>query len=153
MLKAFGVTPVPLSAPEIYTGLQTHVVDGATLPISVLEAYHVFEVTKYFSYTNHSWACFSLCVNAEAWRRLPKDVQGIVSRNFESARKLSNVDQQHLDDVSEQRLRTHGMVFNNVDAPAFRKAVIDAGLYGQWKASFPPDAWALLERALGHTLG
>ena len=152
LFKALGATPTPLSPNEMYTALQTHLVDGATLSLAATESFKMYEVAKYFSYTNHTWIAFTMRCNAAAWQRLPKNLQDIAARNFEAARNLSNQDITGNEAGVEERLKGHGMLFNNVDSTAFRRTVRDAGLYGQWKTMYPAEAWSLLERSVG-TLG
>ena len=82
LFKALGATPTVTSGAEMYTGLQTHILDGVAVPVVVLETFKLYEVTKYVSYTHHSWNSFTMVANGEAWNRLPKDLQDIVSRNL-----------------------------------------------------------------------
>jgi len=152
LLKALGAVPTSIGAAEIYTSLQTHLVDGATLPVSVLESYKVNEVTKYVSSTHHAWGGFTLLANTNAWQRLPKNIQASVARNFENARNLSNSDAEKYNSGAEARLKAAGMIFNNVDAQAFRRVVHDAGLYPRWKTEYPSEAWSLIEKQVGREL-
>ncbi len=152
LFKALGATPTIVTANEIYAALQTHLVDGATVPLATYSAFKFFEVTKYFSFTNHSWIGYMLLANADAWQRLPKDLQDLVAKHFEAERTLSNEEMSTADGTIETALQARGILFNPVVAPAFRKAVRDSGLYAQWKATYPPEAWSLLEASVG-TLG
>ena len=152
LFKALGATPTVVTANEIYAALQTHLVDGATVPLATYSAFKFFEVTKYFSFTNHSWIGYMLIANADAWRRLPNDLQELVAKHFEAERTLSNDEMSTADATIETTLRARGILFNTVAAPAFRKVVRDSGLYAQWKSTYPPEAWSLLEASVG-TLG
>ena len=150
--KAFGATPTTIASSELYTALQTHLVDGATLPLDLVEPFKLYDVTKHLSRTNHLWAGQTMVANPDAWRRLPPNLQEMVERTFESARRDSNDDLPKLNAASESALQAHGMAFTNPDIGALRKVVRDAGLYTQWKNNYPPEAWALLEKEVG-TLG
>ena len=152
MWHAFGVTPAYTPASGIYTALQTHLVDGATITLDFVEALKLYEVTKYFSYTYHLWAGQTLVANPDAWQRLPKNLQDLVSRHFETARNRTNEDAAKALGTAEERLKAKGMQFNNADVAALRKTVKDDGLYAQWKTLYPAEAWTLLEKSV-RTLG
>ena len=77
---------------------------ATTLPLPFsAEPFKVYELTKYFSYTNHAWVNFTLLMNMDAWRRLPADLQSTVGRNFETARNLANEDVVKGDSAAEGR--------------------------------------------------
>src|SRR5262249_46193926 len=116
--RALGATPTPLAAPEVYTGLQTHLIDGTPFPLSSVVPFKLWEVEKYVSSSNHTWSGFTLVANADAWHRLPRDLQNVVSRNVETARLQSNADVEKIDASVEATLKSHEMVFNNVDREA-----------------------------------
>jgi len=149
VLKALGATPSPITSAEVYTAIQTHLVDGATFPVENFLQHKIYEITKYVSLTNHSWLGTSVLMNAAAWQRLPKNLQDLVARNFEAARNLSNADMEASDASSIDLCKQHGMMVNAVDTQAFRKAIAEAGLYTQWKTTYPTEAWALLEKMVG----
>jgi len=53
MINALGASPTPMAFAEVYTGLQSGVIDGAeNNEVSYFTQKH-FEVAPYFSYTNH----------------------------------------------------------------------------------------------------
>src|ERR1035437_1195776 len=51
--RALGASPTPIDTSELYTALQTHLVDGAELPFDTIEHQKFTEVTKYISLTAH----------------------------------------------------------------------------------------------------
>ena len=44
------------------------------------------------------------------------------------------------------------MTITNPDKAAFRKKLVDAGFYKEWKDKFKPEMWAALEQAAGQSL-
>src|SRR5581483_6695078 len=90
--RALGATPVSLPQNELYTSLQTHLVDGGLSGLVSTEAFKIYEVTKYVSLVNYSWAPFTFIANADAWQRLPANVQRVTEGHIESARTHSNAD-------------------------------------------------------------
>ena len=73
MFKAFDSAPASINASEMYTALQTKVVDGQENPLAVISNFKLYEVQKYCSFTNHMWDGFWTLVNRRAWDRLPAE--------------------------------------------------------------------------------
>jgi TRAP-type transport system periplasmic protein len=149
LFKAFGAIPTALSSSEEYTGLQTHLIDGAGSPMDSIESHRLYEVQKYVAYTNYVWSMITVLVNGDAWQRLPKPLRDIVERNAEVAANLGNADSARLDSSLESTLTTQGMVFTHPNLAPFRAIVQKAGIYVQSRDTYGAEAWALLERAVG----
>jgi tripartite ATP-independent transporter DctP family solute receptor len=149
LFKAFGASPISISANEMYVALQTHLADGVEVPLSTIEVYKFYEVQKYVSYTNHMWTAFTILANGDAWRRLPSNLRDVAERDINAAGNLNNADFVKLMATLEAKLRGQGMVFNSPDTTAFRALVRRAGLYGQWKDAYGAQPWALLEASVG----
>ena len=80
MFSALGASPTPINASEMYTAMQTHIVDAQENPFTILETYRLFEVQKYISVTNHMWSNFWVVANADAYKNLPPDLHQFVRR-------------------------------------------------------------------------
>ena len=50
---ALGALPTPIAFSELYTALQTKVVDGADVPVADLISLKFYQVTKYLTMTRH----------------------------------------------------------------------------------------------------
>jgi TRAP-type C4-dicarboxylate transport system substrate-binding protein len=55
LFEAFGAAPTGMNFAEVYTALQTKVVDGQENPPAIIQAARLYEVQKYCSVTNHMW--------------------------------------------------------------------------------------------------
>lgn len=66
MFKAIGASAVPVAFAEIYTSLQTGVVNGQTNPALLVAAMKWYEVQKYFSLTNSQFG-YQWIVCNKAW--------------------------------------------------------------------------------------
>ena len=147
--KAMGASPTPLNITEMYTGLQTHLLDGGELPLGPILSRKLYEVQKYLSITNHMATGEFLMANADAWQKLPKNLQDIVERNFDAAAVVAREEMVANDKQIEAQLVSLGMSSNHADINAFRAAVKRAGLYAQWHAQYGDTVWALLEKSVG----
>ncbi len=78
MMKAFGADAVPIAWTELYTSLQTGVVDGEENPISVIAGNGIYEVQNYISLDGHLWSEDYFILNSAFLHALPADIQQII---------------------------------------------------------------------------
>jgi tripartite ATP-independent transporter DctP family solute receptor len=149
MFKAFDAAPASINFGEVYSALQTKVVEGEENPLAVIATAKLYEVQKYCSMTNHMWDGFWFLANGRAWERLGKELQGIVAGHINAAGLQERADVAELNASLQKDLMAHGLVFNQPKAEAFRDRLRAAGFYAEWKAKYGDDAWALLERGTG----
>jgi tripartite ATP-independent transporter DctP family solute receptor len=149
LFRAFGAAPTALAFSEVYTALQTHVVDGQENPLTIIENGRVFEVQKYLSLTGHIWTGFWFLANDERWRGLPKDVAEIIGRNIEAAATTQRKQSELANTALLAKLKSQGMVVNAPAQQPFKDALKAAGFYKDWRAKFGPKAWDLLEKTTG----
>jgi TRAP-type transport system periplasmic protein len=149
MFKAFGASPTPIDSAEMYTALQTHLVDGLDNTLPGTEAFKLYEVQKYVAMTNHIWSGWMLHANLPAWQRLPKGLRDLTERYFNAAAISERVEVSRQDAGFERTLGSQGMIFNRPSVLPFRTQLKASGVYLQWRDSFGPDAWTLLEKSVG----
>jgi tripartite ATP-independent transporter DctP family solute receptor len=149
MFKALGASPATINFSEVYTALQTHVVDGQENPLSIIDTGKLFEVQKYCSMTNHMWDGFWFLGNRRAWERLPKDIQEIVENELSTAAEADRQDIASLDGSLKGELEKKGLVFNSPDTAPFRLVLQKSGFYAEWRKQFGEAAWGLLEKYVG----
>jgi len=83
--SAMAASPTPLNFNEVYTSLQTKVIEGQENPLAIISTAKLYEVQKYCSLTNHMWDGFWFLANKKAWEKLPPDLQAIVAKNINAA--------------------------------------------------------------------
>lgn len=74
MFQAYGANPTPLSFAEVFSALQTGVMDGQENPLAQIWAGKFQEVQKYLSFTGHVYTPAYPTVGEKFWRGLPADV-------------------------------------------------------------------------------
>ncbi|MBV8599923.1 MAG: TRAP transporter substrate-binding protein [Candidatus Eremiobacteraeota bacterium] len=146
LFKGLGASPTPINANELYTALQTHVVDGQENALFGIDAYRLYEVQKYLSITNHMFAGYWWVVNPDAWKALGPDLQTVVQRNVSKYGLLQRRDTELQNESYADKLHREGMTVNAADVATMRSRL--APLYAKWKADFGP-AWTLLEDSVG----
>ncbi len=149
MYRAFDSAPTSINFNEVYSALQTRIVDGQENPLAVIATAKLNEVQRYCSLTNHMWDGFWFLANRRAWERLPDDVRTIVARNINAAGLKEREDTARLNAGLQQELAAKGLAFNRPDPAPFRDKLRAAGFYRDWKGKYGDDAWALLEKAVG----
>jgi tripartite ATP-independent transporter DctP family solute receptor len=153
MFTAFGAAPTSINFSEVYTALQTGVVDGQENPLAILSNFKLWEVQKYVSMTNHMWDGFWMLSNRRSWGAVPEDLQEIVAANFNESAMQQRADVEELNATLQGELESNGMVFNFPETQPFQQKLNDAGFYKEWKEKFGDDAWSILEQATGQSLG
>lgn len=74
-IRALGGSPVPMTFAEVYTSLQTGVIDGHFNPISAMITFRMYEVQKYLSLTGHLYGAMYLMINNDFFESLPANYQ------------------------------------------------------------------------------
>jgi tripartite ATP-independent transporter DctP family solute receptor len=144
---SLGASPTPIALNELYTSLQTHVVDAEENPLLLIEQQKFYEVQKFVSMSNHIWSGYWTLFNQDVWKRIPGDLQAIISHEMDRATVTARRDTMLLSQSVADKLKRRGMQINtDVDTASFRKKLVDAKYYERWKAEFGPKAWAALER-------
>jgi tripartite ATP-independent transporter DctP family solute receptor len=151
LFKTLGAQVATINISEAYSALQTHVVDGQENPLANIETGRLYEVQKYLSITNHLWGGYWLLMNADIWKTLPPDLQGVVERNAAKYALLDRSDTLALNRSLQGKLVEQGMTVNVADAASFQKKL--GAFYGSAKAEFGPTLWALLEQTCGAKFG
>lgn len=149
MFKGLDAAPATVPIGELYTALQTKVVDGQENALPTIDAVKLYEVQKFCSLTSHMWEYFSLVGNKRSWAALPDDLRAVVSRVFEAHALKQRAAHDTLNATLETKLKGQGMQFNRVDTKPFRDLLQKSGYYVEWQKKFGPEAWALLEKYSG----
>jgi tripartite ATP-independent transporter DctP family solute receptor len=149
MFKTLGASPTMVSFAELYTALQTKVVDAQETPLALIESNKFYEVQKYCSLTNHMWDGMWLLANKKMFEALPPELQKIARRNFDIAAVDERADIAALNTRVQKDLTAKGMVFNQPNVKLFQEALVKGNFYSEWKGKFGADAWAILEKYSG----
>ena len=73
MFKSLGAAPASLQFSEVYSSLQTKIVDAQENPLPIIQVAKLFEVQKFCSLTNHIWDGYWFIANGRAWDELQDD--------------------------------------------------------------------------------
>jgi len=149
LFKALDASPSPINFNELYSALQTKVVEGQENQLPIIATTRLYEVQKFCSMTGHVWDAYWMLGNRRSLDRLPEDLRNIVLREFDKSALDERADIAKLSASLRNELTGKGLTFNDVDRNAFRDALRKSSFYKDWKGKYGDEAWNRLEAATG----
>jgi tripartite ATP-independent transporter DctP family solute receptor len=129
MFQAYGANPSPMPFAEVYSALQSGVMDGQENPFTQIYSAKFQEVQKFLSLTGHVYTPAFLIVSEEFWKKQPKDVQDTIARIARETGDFARSEGERLDRELQSKLAPP-MRANEPDKEAFIKA--SAAVYGEF---------------------
>jgi tripartite ATP-independent transporter DctP family solute receptor len=149
LFTALGSSPTSITINELYSALQTKIVDGQENPLTIIESGKYYEVQKYCSITEHMWDGLWIIANGKRIKSLPAEDLALITKSFETATVKQRAETERLNIDLESSLKAKGLVFNRPDKAQFRETLTKAGFYADWKQKYGADAWMILEKYSG----
>ncbi len=127
---AFGASPLPMAYSELYTSLETGVIDGAEAANSNYYAKRFFEVSPNWAQVGWLYLVAPVIMSKAFYDRLPPDLQQLVDR---TVRDLEAYERQLYTDVDAQRLQDLEAAGVTITYPG-RQSFVDAAqiVYDEW---------------------
>jgi C4-dicarboxylate-binding protein DctP len=89
-MRALGANPQVMAASEMYSALQTGLVDGSENPESNFYQFKFQEVQKYMTLSNHGYIGYGVVVNKKFWEALPSDLRTTLEGAMAAATDYAN---------------------------------------------------------------
>lgn len=122
MVQALGANPTPLPFGEVYSSLQTHLIDGAENNWRTFHTSRQFEVARYWSNTEHSYSPEALLMSRRTFDALtPEQREIVVNVAAESVPYMREL-WDRMEAESRKLVLDAGVEFNEVDRDAFQRA-------------------------------
>jgi len=116
MYKEFGAIPVPMAWGEIYTSLQTGVLDAVDGSLSSGLASKHTESVKYVTFlANHVVIASILAVSERWWNGLPADIRGQIARVAAEAAAYEQKKNEEYQDQLKREWQKAGVQFTEPD--------------------------------------
>ena len=149
LFKHLGASPASISFAEVYSSLQTKVVDGQENPLTIISVAKLYEVQKYCSMTNHMWDGWWCMTSQKLWDKMPASARPIIAKHLNGAALEMRADGSKLNSSLRAELAAKGLIFNDPKLDAFRATLVKSGFYTEWKQKYGDEPWALLEKFTG----
>jgi TRAP-type transport system periplasmic protein len=119
-VELMGASPTPMAFGEVYTSLQTGVIDGYEHDASTTLAQRFFEVAAFMARTRHIAGVLGLWASSVSLQQLPADVRTLLERAAREAALAQRAMGAREDTRAIDELRERGMTIREIDGTAFR---------------------------------
>lgn len=127
MFQEYGANPSPMKFSELFTALQTGVMDGQENPFTQIYSAKLQEVQKYLSLSGHVYTPAYLTVGSKRYATLPADVRKILEDTARETQAYVYAEAAKAEVDLLAKLKQSGMQVNEVDKNAFIAA--SKGIY------------------------
>jgi len=134
-VRQLGAQAVPMSWGEVYTSLQTGVIDGQENPVAIVYAFKLSEVQKYLSLSGHFYSPAPLSMSLKKFKGLKPEHQKVV---LNAALQAAAYERKLIRDNEAKQLaalKEQGMVVSQVDKTVFIEAM--ASVYDEFGKKYP----------------
>jgi TRAP-type transport system periplasmic protein len=145
MFQAYGANPSPMKFSEVFTALQTGVMDGQENPFTQIYSAKFQEVQKFLSLTGHVYTPAYATVGATKWASLPADVRQILEDTAKETQAWVYTTAEKEDNDLLAKLKTGGIQVNTPNKDAFVAA--SKPVYDEF-AKEVPSAKDVIDRAI-----
>lgn len=137
MMKALGGIPVAMAYGDVYTSLQTGIIDGTENNETALTVGKHGEICKVFSTDEHAMIPDVMVMSAKVWKTIsPEDQQIILEAAHASTESHKIAWDAAIDEAIEEASRDMNVEFvNDVDKDAFRQAT--SGMINEYCQEYP----------------
>jgi tripartite ATP-independent transporter DctP family solute receptor len=121
-VELMGASPTPMAFGEVYTSLQTGVIDGYEHDASTTYQQRFFEVAHHMARTQHIAGVLGLWSSRVTLARLPADVRALLGRAAIEASNEQRAMGPAEDAAAAAQLVAHGMTIRDIDGRALSHA-------------------------------
>lgn len=135
-IAAMGGNPTPMDFKEVYTSLQTGVIDGQENPINVIATRALYEVQDYMMLTGHITQNQAVVANDQVFSALSPELQDVLLSATRDAGDFQNQLLEQKEAEQLELIKSKGMQIVEPDVEAFRQATADVhtqfeGVWGE----------------------
>ncbi|MHA6345681.1 TRAP transporter substrate-binding protein [Roseivivax sp. CAU 1761] len=122
MFQQYGANPTPMSFSDVFTALQTGVIDGQENPYAQIASAKFQEVQEYLSITGHVYTPAYILTSKGQWDGWPDEVKTILSDCAASSQDFTYEKAAELETELLQVIKDAGVEVNEADKDAFIEA-------------------------------
>lgn len=141
-MQAMGFQAVPIDWAEVYTSIQTGVVDGDSSNVIFWDYEYFRDQLDYFVHTKHNFSSYALLMNDAAWTKLDSEDQKIIAESAQAVIDKQFVDAKIEDQKWIKAAQDAGMQYIVPSTPEMLS----------WVKRVRSTVWPLAEETLGSEL-
>ncbi|HWS77592.1 MAG TPA: TRAP transporter substrate-binding protein [Thermomonas sp.] len=122
LVRLLGANPTPMSLGDTFSGMETHMIDGAENNMRSFHSSRHFEAAKYWSQTEHSYAPDILLVSRRTFDSLAPGDRRLLQDAARASVQVMREQWDRSEGEARQAVLDAGIRVNQVDMPAFREA-------------------------------
>ncbi|MCZ0814164.1 TRAP transporter substrate-binding protein [Roseovarius sp. EGI FJ00037] len=122
MFKQYGANPTPMAFSDVFTALQTGVIDGQENPYAQIASAKFQEVQKYLSITGHVYTPAYILASDKTFSSHPEDVQTVLTDCANSTQDFTYEKAAQLEEELLGVIKEAGVEVNEADKAAFIEA-------------------------------
>lgn len=122
-LEAMGANPTPIPFGEVFTGLQTHLIDAAENNWATFQSTRQYEVARYWSQTDHCAAPEALLMSKAKFDALPAADRDLIRAKARESVPVMRALWDQKQATARQTVLDAGVHYNQAETELFRRAV------------------------------
>ena len=122
LARALGANPTPLPYGEVYSAMQTHLIDGAENNWRTLHTSRQFEVARFWSGTEHSHSPEALLMSKRTFDALTPDDRALLKETARESVPFMRALWDQMEAESRQHVIDAGIEISEIDMAAFTRA-------------------------------
>lgn len=148
-MQKCGASPTTMAFNEVYSALQTGVVDGQDNGIILTYTHKLGEVQKYYTMSNHIYCPAPLMVNENVWKSMPDDIKKVIEDAAVEARDEDRKLNQQARVKDEEELKKQGVQVTELSKENLQKFVDSArSVYPQFTKLVDKDVYDAMMDAI-----
>lgn len=117
---SLGASPTPMSSKEVYTGLQSGIIDAVKNPLSAHLRSKYHEAAEYVILTRHVYGAYTFVFDDAKFQSLTEAQRAILEAEAKKAMEWGTAQAQAKEAALVEELKGHGVTFIAPDLAAFR---------------------------------
>ena len=120
-VELMGASPTPMAFGEVYTSLQTGVIDGYEHDASTTLQQRFYEIARFMARTRHIAGVLGLYASNASMARIPADIRPALQEAAVQAAAEQRAMGAREDDTATAELSKRGMIIRDIDGRTFRQ--------------------------------
>jgi len=122
LVRLLGANPTPMSLGDTFSGMETHMIDGAENNMRSFHSSRHFEAAHYWSQSEHSYAPDILLISRRSLDALRPGDRDLLIDTARASVPVMRTLWDESEGAARQAVADYGIEFNDVDMAAFRTA-------------------------------